>query len=279
MSVWRWQVLQAGSFRLDGGAMFGVIPKALWGRMAPCDEANRIPLQTNCVLLTRDDGFRVLIETGYGNKFGAKDKQIFALEERWIGDALHQIGVLRESIDVVIVSHLHFDHAGGLTYTEGDDPTPRSSFPKAIIYTQRTEWEDARQNKSTMTKTYLPEHLDPVAAQIQCVEEYAEIVSGIRVEPVPGHTWGQQAILWEDEQGMVCFPGDVIPTIHHVGSAFNMAYDMLPYQNMLTKQALLSRACQDHWRLVLDHEPNHPVVTVQQDERQRFVLHAVDIEP
>ncbi len=272
MTTWSWRVLQAGAFKLDGGAMFGVVPKALWNRMVDSDDANRIPMQTNCVLLERKDGYKVLIEAGYGNKFGAKDRKIFSLESRWIGDALAEIGVEREEINSVVVSHLHFDHAGGLTYIDGDE-TPRPSFPNASIYTQRIEWDDALANKSTMTKTYLVDHLKPIQDQVVFLHGEAEIFPGLRVKPVPGHTWGQQAILFDDEIGTICFPGDVLPTINHVGSAFNMAYDMLPYQNMLTKQALLAEAMQENWRLVLDHEPGQPLVFVGRNEGGRYTLH------
>ena len=274
MSDWKWQILQAGAFRLDGGAMFGVIPKALWGRMTTPDDANRISLQTNCLLLERGDR-KVLVETGYGNKFGEKDRRNFAMQDRWISDALDEVGVRREDITDVVLTHLHFDHAGGLTYVEGDDPTPRSSFPNATIYTQRLEWEDALSNKSTMTKTYLENHLTPIQQQVQFLEGEAEVMTGIWVRPVPGHTWGQQAVLFEDDKGTVCFPGDMMPTFHNVGSAFNMAYDMLPYQNTLTKAEVLGRARDQNWRIVIDHEPEQALVSVTEDHRGRFALESL----
>ena len=276
MKEWSWQLLRAGAFRLDGGAMFGVIPKALWSNMTAPDDANRIALQTNCVLLQRDD-HKVLIETGFGNKFGEKDKKIFALQERWIGQALEDVGISREEITAVVVTHLHFDHAGGLTYFDTDDAdaSPKPSFPNAKIFTQRTEWEDAKANKSTMTKAYLSDHLYPVEDQIVLVDGEAEIIPGITVKPVPGHTWGQQSVRFRDEQGFLCFPGDVMPTIHHAGAPFNMAYDMLPHQNMLTKAALLEQASQDNWRIITDHEPDQAVVSVEKDERGRFHLSPV----
>lgn len=272
MANWSWKVLRAGAFRLDGGAMFGVIPKALWSRLTDSDDANRIPMQTNCILLQSDDGQNVLIETGYGNKFGPKDRSIFVLEDRWVGTALAEAGVTREDISAVVVTHLHFDHAGGLTFLEGDDPTPRSSFPNATIYVQQQEWDDAVANKSTMTKTYLPDHLHPVQEQFQLLSGTSDVFGGISVRPVPGHTWGQQAVLFEDGNGVICFPGDMMPTQSHVGSAWNMAYDMLPHQNMLTKEALLTEAFESNWRIVIDHEPGHPIVTVGRDDRGRFNL-------
>ena len=271
---WKWTLLRAGAFGLDGGSMFGVVPKALWARSAPPDEANRIPLQTNCLLLERE-GTKLLLEAGYGDKWGEKQRAQFAMERRDVRDALAELGVAPGEIDAVLVTHLHFDHAGGLTTMAGDEAV--AAFPEARVWLQRQEWEDARANKSTMTRTYLPSHLDPVAERVQLFEGEAEVLPGLKVFPVPGHTWGQQAVLFEDAEGLVCFAGDVMPTAAHVGLAYNMAYDMLPYENMRTKKALLARARDEGWRLVLDHEPGDAVVRVAEDPERpgRMRLEAV----
>lgn len=254
--TWSWTLLRAGRFGLDGGSMFGVVPKVLWARSVSPDEQNRIPLQTNCLLLERD-GRRVLVETGYGDKWGERERGQFAMERRDVRDALAERGVAPEAIDAVLVTHLHFDHAGGLTTLRGEEAVP--AFPNAELWVQRQEWEDARANKSTMTRTYLRSHLDPIADRVRLLDGEAEPLPGLRVLPVPGHTWGQQAVLFQDDEGTLCFPGDVLPTAAHAGSAYNMAYDMLPYENMRTKEALLARAAKEGWRLVLDHEPGEPV--------------------
>jgi glyoxylase-like metal-dependent hydrolase (beta-lactamase superfamily II) len=269
---WNWKLLRAGAFRLDGGSMFGIVPKPIWSKLASADERNRIDLQTNCLLL-EDGEHRVLIETGYGGKWSEKDRDIFHLEPRTILDALREIDVDPTSITHVIVSHLHFDHAGGLTHLD-ERGEPVGSFPNARIITQRTEWDDALANKSTMTKTYLRSHLDPVADHVELIDGEAEVLPGITVWPMPGHTWGQHAIRFRDEHGVLCFPGDVMPTAGHVAPAFNMGYDMLPYTNMLSKQALLDRAESEGWRIVIDHEPGDPVVIVRRDpdRRDRFAL-------
>ncbi|MFG0330473.1 MAG: MBL fold metallo-hydrolase [Phycisphaerales bacterium] len=268
---WNWRLLRAGTFRLDGGAMFGIIPKALWSDLNKPDRENRITLQTNCLLL-EDGGERVLVETGYGNKFDQKERSIFAMEKRWIRDALEEVGVAPADINHVILTHLHFDHAGGLSFVDGKDDDPKSTFPNAKIHVQKVEWEDAIANKSTMRRTYMRNHLDPVEDQVQLVEGEVEVTPGIRVRPVPGHTWGQQAVIFRDAEGTVCFPGDVMPTINHVGLPYNMAYDMMPYENMQTKQTLLADAQRDGWRIVIDHEPGPAVVTVDRDDRGRFKL-------
>lgn len=259
---WQWKLLRAGQFRLDGGAMFGIIPRTLWARLVTPDDLNRIPLQTNCVLL--DNGKRkVLIETGYGNKFDAKNRQIFDLEDRWIDVALREVGVNREDITDIVVTHLHFDHGGGLVFKDGPDSSPQSSFPNARIFAQETEWMDALANKSTMSRTYLRENLDPIKDQVTLLRGAAEPIPGISVLPLIGHTWGQQGVIFKDAKGTLVFPGDVMPTVNHVGLPYNMGYDVLPFDNMHTKATLLDQCAEEDWRIIIDHEPGWPVVEVR----------------
>lgn len=256
-------LLRAGCFRLDGGGMFGVVPRVLWSKLVTPDERHRIPVQTNCLLL-RDGRHTVLVEAGYGDKWSDKERDIWDLERRTVVDALAEVGVEPAAVTHVVVTHLHFDHAGGLTHLD-DEGGLHPTFPQAEIVVQRQEWEDALANRSTMTRTYLRSHLDPIAERVRCVEGEVEVLPGLTVWPMPGHTWGQQAIRFDDGEGTVCFPGDVLPTAHHVGSAFSMGYDMLPHENMLRKTALLARAEAEAWRLVLDHEPQQPVRCVSRD--------------
>jgi glyoxylase-like metal-dependent hydrolase (beta-lactamase superfamily II) len=262
--TWRCTVLRAGSFRLDGGGMFGVVPKALWSRMTDVAEDNTIPLQTNCLLL-EDGDRRVLVETGNGEKWSDKERAIYHLERRTVLDALAERDVDPGSISDVVVTHLHFDHAGGLTRYAPDGTTPIPSFPNARIHVQEREWRDADANRAVMTRTYLRSHLDPVAAATELADGEATILDGIRVMPVPGHTWGQQAVIVETTAGTICFPGDVMPTVNHAGDAFNMGYDIEPYTNMRTKRSLLERAAGEGWTVVLDHEPGEPAVRVRED--------------
>jgi glyoxylase-like metal-dependent hydrolase (beta-lactamase superfamily II) len=251
--------------------MFGVVPKPLWSRLTEPDEHNRIGLETNCLLLRHGER-TVLVETGFGGKWSDKERGFYDLQRRTVVDALGEAQVDAADVTDVIVTHLHFDHAGGLTHLDGDAPV--SSFPNARIHVQKTEWDDALANKAVMTATYLRSHLDPVADQVDTVDGAAEVLPGITVFPVPGHTWGQQAVRFEDADGVVCFPGDVMPTANHVGLAFSMGYDVCPYENMLTKKALLEQAAGEGWRLALDHEPGAAVVTVAKDAERagRFVL-------
>jgi glyoxylase-like metal-dependent hydrolase (beta-lactamase superfamily II) len=245
--------------------MFGIIPKAIWSKWTKPDEQNRIPLQTNCLLLN-DGSQKVLVETGCGGKFSEKERAIYALEERTIVDALAEVGVKPEEISTVVVTHLHFDHAGGLTTFE-DSGEPACVFPNAEVVVQQQEWEDAMANKSTMSKTYLPSHLDPIRDCVRPVDGIAEVVPGIRVEPLVGHTWGMQGVFFHDDDGEVVFPADLMPTAAHVHPAASMGYDMLPYETMRTKRAFLDRAHGEHWRIVIGHEPGEAVVSVASTDR------------
>ncbi|MEO6434647.1 MAG: MBL fold metallo-hydrolase [Tepidisphaeraceae bacterium] len=281
---YRWQLLRAGPLRLDGGGMFGIIPRAIWNKTVSVDEQGRIELAHNCLLLdpiSPDEQTlgRVIIEVGSGNKFDDKHRRIYGLSDRWIADALREVNVRPEDIADVIVTHLHFDHAGGLTRRGSSDEVV-CTFPNATVHVQRREWEDALANRSTMTRTYLRENLEreqfklidslpPFAAghlpdrdelpPTALSERVTTILPGIDVFIVPGHTWGQQAVRFTDERGQtVVFTPDIIPTAAHVGAAYNMAYDVEPYVSTVTRRWFLKEAADNDWLLVLNHEPGDP---------------------
>ena len=270
MAEWNWQLVTAGRFRLDGGSMFGVVPQVLWQKLVTPDMRNRIPLACHCVLLERD-GVRVLIECGYGTKMSEKERSIFALEENSLGAGLEAANISPDSISAVLLSHLHFDHAAGISRIDREGNLV-STFPAAEIYVQKQEWEDARAGRSTMRKTYLRSTFEPMASQVKLVEGEETVLDDIRLRPRPGHTWGLQSIEFDDGQGTVCFPSDVMPTRSHVGAAYSMGYDMLPWDNMQTKQKMLTEALESDWRFVLYHEPEKPVCRVVEGEKESYQL-------
>jgi glyoxylase-like metal-dependent hydrolase (beta-lactamase superfamily II) len=316
---YRWTVLRAGPIRLDGGGMFGVIPRVLWSKAFVPDDVGRITLAQNCILLEREgavpDGEprTVLIETGSGDKFGEKSRKIFGLEDYSILDALREAGKSPDQIDAVIVSHLHFDHAGGLTRKLRAGETPdwtgsteapgggvKLTFPRAPVFVQWREWTDALANRSVMTRTYLKDHLEPLQGRLKLVESempfplghlpekdetprapladrQTEILPGISVFVTPGHTWGQQAVKFTDaNRRTIVFTPDVMPTVHHLGAAYNLAYDVEPYLSTVTRRWFLAEAAHGDWLLVLDHEPGNPCVKVRDDGKGWFTLEGVD---
>ncbi len=295
---YRMTPLRAGRLLLDGGGMFGLIPRVVWSRFAEPDDKGRIALAHNCLLLEEVGGDRrVVIEAGTGDKLDAKMRGIFGLDDRTIETALREAGAEPASITDVVVSHLHFDHAGGLTRRiregerpdwdagpmSGDAPAIKLTFPGARIHAQKREWEDAIANRSVMTRTYFPDHLEPIRDHLELCDSPApfapghvpdrneapplslearerEIIPGIRVFRVPGHTWGQQAIRFTDSEGrVIVFTPDVMPTAWHVGAAYSLSYDVEPYTSMVTRRWLLSEAADRGWMLFLDHEPGNPL--------------------
>jgi len=319
---YRWTLLRAAAFKLDGGSMFGLIPRVVWSRTCPADERGRITVQHNCLLLERVDAAgasapgprRVLLEVGTGDKLDAKNREIFDLENRSIIDALREVACPPEEIGAVVVSHLHFDHAGGLTRalrpgeaadwtgpassfsgSRGELPVKRT-FPNAAVFTQRREWEDALANRSVMTRTYFADHLEPIRDQVRLVDSLppfgpgsrpgrderptipqeareTEVLPGIFVFQVPGHTWGQQATRFVDEGGRsMVFTPDVMPTAWHVGQAYSLAYDVEPFTSTVTRGWFLAQAAERGWTLCLDHEPGNPIRTVRPNGKGWFDL-------
>lgn len=305
-TTYTWTLLRAGRFKLDGGGMFGVIPRVVWSRSIPPDDRNRIEVQHNCLLLRRAGDPKaapILLEVGTGNKLDAKMRDIFALEDRWVGDALRESGVSCDAIRHIVVSHLHFDHAGALTrlLRPGEAPNHPAhsvalSFPNAEVIVQRREWQDAIANNSVMTRTYYPDHLEPIEPQLRLIDTtppYAEgrapgreqdpalpledrmtqVLPGISVFRVPGHTWGQQATLFKDDKGRtVVFTPDVMPTAAHVGQTYSLSYDVEPYVSMVCRRWFLQEACRRDWLLALDHEPGNPLLRVRDNGKGWYTL-------
>ena len=265
--AWSPKILRNGEFRLDAGCMFGLIPRDVWMRWLTPDEHNRMPLQQNSLLLEQG-GELVVVEAGIGEKLSPKEQGLYAQQPGTIHASLQAIGCDPKDVSKVILTHLHFDHAGGLTRLDPARPDhPALTFPNATIIVQKREWDDAIANRSTMHKTYLRTHLtDEVAERVTVIDGEAEVAPGIRVIPMPGHTWGQQGIAIDRGDGRtLVFVPDVLPTRYHCRPTTNLAYDVEPYTSMLTRAAMLDRAADDKWTIILNHEHGHPVFTVHRD--------------
>lgn len=267
-------ILDGGHLWLDGGAMFGIIPKPLWARLTETDEQNRIPLAMTCFLVEAG-GKKILVETGSGpkSKYHAKELEIFKFADHCIVDSLLAIGVEPEQIDLVILTHLHFDHAGGGTRADGSGgfvPT----FPNAKYVVTEGEWRDAVNGHAVMTATYRTENLAPLenAGVLAFTSGEAEIALGIAVRPMSGHTRFQQGVVFSGGGESVILPADLMPTSAHLGLPYNMAYDLLPFENMENKKRLLDECFERGWRLVLGQDPRGVVYNLRKDDRGRFSL-------
>jgi glyoxylase-like metal-dependent hydrolase (beta-lactamase superfamily II) len=255
----RLHALEAGLQRLDGGAMFGVVPKALWERRIPADERNRIPLGLRCLLVETPDAL-VLIDTGVGNKESEKFLAIYGIENAGtptrLEDGLRAAGFTPDDVDIVIDTHLHFDHAGGNTFRDAEGEV-RLTFPRARYVVQRGEWEYAHWNNERVRASYLPDNFDPVerAGRFDFVEGAAEIIPGIRVIPTPGHTPHHQSVIIASEGETACFLADLIPTAAHLPLPWIMGYDVEPLVTLESKRAVLEQARREDWLLVFEHDP------------------------
>ncbi len=261
-------LINGGRLKLDGGAMFGLVPKALWARTCPADEHNRIALACNCLLVEWPGGSdrRVLIETGHGPKYAEKEQRIFALDPQdWVLPRLQAAGIDPTTITDVVVTHLHFDHAGGLTHPVDDRVRP--TFPRARVHVQCHELADARRNFGVMTATYREENFQPLDAADawRPLDGETEIAPGVRPRLTPGHTRGHHSIVVTGRDRTLVYGGDLLPTRHHVGAAYNMSYDLYPLENRASKQKLLAWLAGCDGLLALDHELDTPMVAVRPD--------------
>jgi glyoxylase-like metal-dependent hydrolase (beta-lactamase superfamily II) len=248
--------LNGGNFRLDGGAMHGVVPKTLWSKLVSCDDRNRVEYSTRC-LLVEGRGHRVLVETGNGDKFPPKLKEIYGIDhDRGVSDALREVGLLPDAIDIVIMTHLHFDHSGGATRSTDGGAEP--VFRRARHVVQAREWHDATRPHERNRASYLAENIRPLEGLLQLVDGEAEVAPGVRVVPTPGHTAGHQSVLIGDPGGpRVLFLGDVVPTSVHVRLPYVMAYDLEPARTLETKRDLFRRAVEERWTVVWGHDRDH----------------------
>ena len=256
----RIHALEAGTQQLDGGAMFGVVPKPLWERRIPADERNRIPLALRCLLVEAPQAL-VLIETGVGNKESAKFRDIYGLDNGGTPDRLHdqirEAGFVPDDVDVVINTHLHFDHAGGNTFRD-DEGAVRLAFRRARYHVQLQEWNWAHTLNERIQASYLPHNFDPVMAEQRwtLLDGQAEVLPGIRVLPTPGHCPGHQSVLLHSAGDTACYLGDLVPTFSHLPLPWIMGYDVEPLRTLEAKRDLLQRAVDEHWLLVSVHDPD-----------------------
>jgi glyoxylase-like metal-dependent hydrolase (beta-lactamase superfamily II) len=261
----RVSVLHDGTIALDGGAMFGVVPRVVWEKRDPPDERNRVTLGLN-VALIEAGGKRVLVDTGMGDRWSEKEVRMYRIDRSTtLVGGLRARGLAPEDIDVVVNTHLHFDHAGGNTRREGDRVVP--TFPRARYVVQRGEWEDARHPHERSRASYRDDDFVPVAeaAQLDLIDGEAEVAPGVRAVPVGGHTTHHQMVVVESGGETLVVPTDLLPTASHLPLPFVMGYDLFPVATLEAKRQLLHAAVEGGWRILFYHDARTPVGRVRRE--------------
>jgi glyoxylase-like metal-dependent hydrolase (beta-lactamase superfamily II) len=266
-------IVSDGTYFLDGGAFFGVVPKTLWSKKVTADDQNRLDAGLNSLLI-RTGKKNILVETGIGNKMPDKMVQIFKQPAKLL-DNLHTAGVAPEDIDIVINTHLHFDHCGWNTVRQGDKFV--ATFPNAKYYAQEQEWEHGRLQLERDAVSYMSPNYDPLleSGQMVLLNGDLEISPGVSVKVFPGHTANMQAVIIESggsTKKTACYISDLIPTSAHLDITWAMAFDLYPLQTIESRKKYYASAIPEKWLTVFTHDHATPWGYVERDERKRLSL-------
>ena len=257
-----------GIYHLDGGAYFGVIPKVLWERKLPANEKNLVPSGLNSIVV-RTGSKTVLIETGIGNKLPEKMARIYGQPAHLL-DRLRTAGIAPHDIDIVINTHLHFDHCGWNTIHQ--DGKIVATFPRAQYYVQEGEWRHAHENQRD-SPSYFTGNYDPLveSGQMTLLRGNQEILPGISVEVFPGHTRDMQAVLVQSEGETACYISDLIPTSAHLDLNWVMGFDLYPVETIESRKRYYARALSEKWLTMFTHDPHIPWAYIEKDEKDKLV--------
>jgi glyoxylase-like metal-dependent hydrolase (beta-lactamase superfamily II) len=259
-------ILTDGPYLLDGGAMFGVVPKPLWEKRTPANERNQILLGTNTIVV-RTGKHTVVIETGIGNKLPEKLRNIFDARQLLM-QSFHAAGISPEEVDVVINTHLHFDHCGWNT-TRKEDGSIVPTFPNARYFAHRGEVEHGHLQLERDAVSYISDNYDPLIANGQMTlidlpsEGLREIVPGVSVEVFPGHTAQMMAVMLDSAGKRACYISDLIPTSAHLDPTWVLGYDLYPLTCIEQRKRFLSRAIPEQWLVLFTHDHDHPMGYVE----------------
>jgi glyoxylase-like metal-dependent hydrolase (beta-lactamase superfamily II) len=248
-------VVSDGTFKLDAGAMFGVVPKTLWERKMRADRRNRIQLGLNC-LLVQTNNHNILVDTGIGRKETEKQKDIYGLAAGRLLRGLKELGLGPRDIDLVILTHLHFDHVGGATRLDSKGNL-LCTFPKAKYMVQRADWEEASNPNERNTAGYHTDDFEPLLEKghLELLEGDTEIVQGVEARVTGGHSKGHQVIVVGNGRRKAVLLGDLISTSHHMAMPYIPAYDLYPVDSLNKKRELIEQAEREGWLLIFAHDP------------------------
>ena len=279
-------VFSDGTYPLDGGAFFGVVPKVMWSKKVAADERNYCTAGLNSLLI-RTGKQTVLVETGMGNKLSDRMIKFYGQPAKLL-DNLSAAGVAPEDIDIVVNSHLHFDHCGWNTVRDKNGKIG-PTFPRAKYYAPAGEWQYARKPSERDAISYIPENYDPLveSGQMTLLEGGEQIVPGITVETFPGHTASMQAILVKgDRPGepaagegpgrTACYISDLIPTTAHIDLTWGMSFDLYPLDTIASKKRYYARAIPQKWVTVFTHDPQTPWASLEPDESGKIIAKGVE---
>jgi glyoxylase-like metal-dependent hydrolase (beta-lactamase superfamily II) len=266
--AYRVEVIPDCEFRLDGGAMFGVVPRNLWSKTCPPDEQNRIRMNMNCLFI-EGHGERILIDTGIGEKWSAKHRTMYGIDrKRSFDESLRAItGVGSEAITIVVNTHLHFDHAGGNTKVDAAGKAV-PAFPKARYFISRDEYEHAEAPSERDRASYFPDNWRPLrdSGQLELKEPEYEVAPGLRLETHAGHNRSMQCARLEQDGRTLFGFADLVPMRAHVPFAWIMGFDLYPVETLEAKKRLLPQAAQENWTCLFYHDPDQPLGRVVKDE-------------
>ena len=271
---WKISILETGTLMLDGGAMMGSVPKVLWEKTNPPDHLNRIKLAMRCLLL--DDGENiVLIETGIGDKYDDNFKKMFQIDQAntALSDTLSDCGYSNENITHVILTHLHFDHAGGATIVDNSGKI-KPAFPNAKYYISKDNWIAGNNPNPKDRASYLKENFLPLEGfgMLEIISENEIILDGVSTYVVNGHTEGQQLVKVDGEGESIVFCSDLIPLKSHLRIPWIMGYDLNASLTMKEKEAFLDKAAKDNWILFFYHDPDTVAVKIKKDNKYYKVI-------
>lgn len=261
--------VETGRFRLDGGAMFGVVPKTLWSRMISADDKNRIPMAMRCMVVKSKSTNRVyLIDNGCGNKFDEKMEKIYSLDydHSNLIDSLKDIDIVPEDITDMVFTHLHFDHSGGTTDYD-DDGNLYEVFPNATYHVNKRHWETATNPNDREKASFFTENIDPVknSGRLNLTDDGVTFEEEFKTAVMDGHTEGQQLPIFTDGKKTIIYAADLFPTYAHIPLPWIMGYDMKPLQTLDEKKEFLKNAVDKKWYLFMEHDAEHEIITLKNE--------------
>jgi glyoxylase-like metal-dependent hydrolase (beta-lactamase superfamily II) len=266
-------IFSDGTYPLDGGAFFGVIPKVMWARKVSADDRNYVTSGLNSLLI-RTGKQNVLVETGMGNKLSERMIKFYGQPAKLL-ENLAAANVAPEDINIVINSHLHFDHCGWNTVRDKNGKVV-PTFPRAKYYAPEGEWQYARKPSERDAISYISENYDPLveSGQMTLLKGGEKIVPGISVETFRGHTASMQGVIIESRGQSACYISDLIPTIAHIDISWGMGFDLYPLETIESKKRYYARAITEKWLTVFTHDPNTPWAYIENDETGKLVTRA-----